>query len=290
MKDQWKLLEPVTVGGVLLRNRIVMPSMESRLSRPDGSVTKTMIDYYVERARGGVGAIIVENTFVDDKESRSSLSSSGLHNDHMIAGKSDLAEAIKAHGAVALIQISHGGRQCHPGATGRQPVAPSAIPCKVTGVMPRELTLAEIEEIQNAFAEAAGRAKQAGFDGVEVHGAHGYLICGFLSPYTNQRTDNYGGRLENRALFALEVISKVREKVGDDVIIGYRMSADEYVPGGLTLEETSRFARMLEEAGVNYVHVSAGIYESGHHIVPPMYLPKAHLVHLAEGIKKPSRT
>jgi len=286
MNEHWKLLEPVKVGTMSLRNRMVMSPMESRLSRPDGSVTRGMIDYYEARARGGVGAIIVENTFVDDRESRSSLSSSGLHSDHMIAGKSELAEAIKAHGAAALIQISHGGRQCHPEATGRQPVAPSAIPCKVTGVMPRELAPVEIEEIQDAFAEAARRAKQAGFDGVEVHGAHGYLICSFLSPYTNKRTDRYGGRLEKRALFALEVIKKVREKVGDDFTVGYRMSADEYVPGGLTLEETSRFARMLEAAGVDYVHVSAGIYESGHHIVQPMYLPKAYLVHLAWGIKK----
>ena len=161
MNEQWKLLESVKVGKLSLRNRIVMPPMESRLSRPDGSVTRAMINYYEERARGGVGAIIVENTFVDDRESRSSLISSGLHNDHMIAGKSELAEAIKAQGAAALIQISHGGRQCHPGATGRQPVAPSAIPCKVIEVMPRELAPAEIEEIQDAFAEAARRANDA---------------------------------------------------------------------------------------------------------------------------------
>lgn len=169
---------------------------------------------------------------------------------------------------------------------GRQPVAPSAIPCKHVGVMPRELSLAEIEEIQNAFAEAARRAKQAGFDGVEIHGAHGYLICEFLSPYTNKRTDKYGGGLENRALFALEIIKKVRDKVSNEFTVGYRMSADEYVPGGLTIEETSGFARMLENANVDYVHVSAGIYESLPHMVPPMYVERAHLVHLAEGIKK----
>lgn len=286
MSSHWKLLEPFNLGKKLLRNRIVMPPMETRLSRPDGSVTKAMIDYYAERARGGVGAVIVENTFIDDKESRGSISSSGLHSDHMIAGKGELAEAIKANGAVALIQIAHDGRQSVPGATGRQPVAPSAIPCKAVGVMPREMTLAEIEEVQDAFAEAARRAKQARFDGVEVHGAHGYLIGSFLSPYTNKRKDKYGGSLENRARFALEVIEKVRAKAGDDFIVGYRISADEFVTGGLTLDETSQFAGMLEAAGIDYIHVSAGIYESGHHIVPPLYLEKAHLVHLAEGIKK----
>lgn len=284
--NKWKLLEPVKVGTLWLKNRIVMPPMESRLSRPDGSVTRAMIDYYEERAKGGVGAIIVENTAVDYKESRSSLSSLVLHNDHMIAGLSELAETIKARGVVALIELGHGGRQCHPGATGRQPVAPSAIPCKVVGVMPREISLGEIEEVQNAFAEAARRAKQAGFDGVEIHGAHGYLVCSFLSPYTNKRTDEYGGSLPNRARFPLEVVRKVRGKVGDGFIIGYRMSADEYVPGGLTLEDTSQFAKMLEDGGVNYVHVSAGIYESAHHITQPLYVGKAHLVHLADGIKK----
>jgi len=236
MIQKWKLLEPIKIGTVSLRNRIVIPPMESRLSRPDGSVTRAMIDYYAERAKGGAGAIIVENTFVDDKESRSSLSSSGLYSDHLIAGKSELAEAIKANGAVALIQLGHGGRECHPEATRRQPVAPSAVPCEIIGVVPREMTIDKIEEVQNAFAEAARRAKQAGFDGVEIHGAHGYLICSFLSPYTNKRTDKYGGSLKNRALFPLEVISKVREKVGNNFIVGYRMSADEYVPGGLTLD------------------------------------------------------
>ena len=289
MTDKWQLLEPIRVGTMSLRNRIVMPPMEARLNRPDGSVTKAMIDYYSERAKGGVGAIIVQNSYIDARESRSSLSQLGVYSDHLIAGLNELAEAIKAYGAAALLQVGHGGRQCAPEATGRQPVAPSAIPCKHVGVMPTELTLTEIEEIQNAFAEAARRVKQAGFDGVEIHGAHGYLIGEFLSPYTNKRTGKYGEGLENRALFALEIIKKVRDKVGDGFTVGYRMSADEYVPGGLTLEETSRFAGMLEKAGVDYVHVSAGIYESMPHIVPPMYLERAHLVHLAEGIKKAVR-
>jgi 2,4-dienoyl-CoA reductase-like NADH-dependent reductase (Old Yellow Enzyme family)/thioredoxin reductase len=283
---KWKLLEPVKVGAMLLRNRIVMPPMYTSSGRPDGSVTKTTKDYYSERARGGVGMIIVEYSYVDDKLSRAAPSQLGAYSDHMIAGLNELVEAIKANGAAALLQIVHGGRQCAPGATGRQPVAPSAIPCKSIGVMPRELTLAEIEEIQKAFVEAARRAKQAGFDGVEIHGAHGYLICEFLSSYTNKRTDKYGGGLENRALFALETIRKVRDEVGNGFTVGYRMSADEYVPGGLTLEETSRFAKMLEGDGVDYIHVSGAIEESAHHTIPPMYIEKAHLVHLAEGIKK----
>lgn len=188
-------------------------------------------------------------------------------------------------GPEVVLQIGHGGRQCHPEATGRQPVAPSAIPYK-GGPMPRELTLLEIIEIQDAFVEAARRAKQAGFDGVEIHGAHGYLLCEFLSSYSNRRTDKYGGNLQSRALFGLEILAKVRRKVGKDFVVGYRVSADEYVPGGLTLEETAPFARMLEAAGTDYIHVSAGNYETLTHLVPPMYVEKAHLVHLAQGIKK----
>lgn len=281
----WKLLEPVTIGTLVLRNRIVMPPMEARLNGPDGSVTRRMIKYYAERAKGGAGLITIQNTHVDDKVSRSAPSQGGIHNDHMIAGLNELAETIQAYGAAAVLQIGHGGRQCAPGATGRQPVAPSPIPYS-GGIMPRELELAEIEEIQDAFAEAARRVKQAGFNGVEIHGAHGYLICEFLSPDANRRTDEYGGKLEARAKFALEIVRRVREEVGNSFTVGYRMSADEYVPGGLTLKETTRFAKMLEEASVNYVHVSAGTYESLPHMVPPMYVESGHLVHLAEGIKK----
>ena len=282
---KWKLLEPIRLGQLCLKNRIVMPPMEARLNGPDGSITRRMIRYYAERAKGGAGLIIVQNTHVDGKASRSAASQGGIHHDHMIAGLNELAEAIQSYRTAAVIQIGHGGRQCAPGAAPMPPVAPSAIPYS-GGVMPRELTLAEIEEIQDAFAEAARRAKQSGFDGVEIHGAHGYLICEFLSPNSNRRTDKYGGNLENRARFPLEIVRKVREQVGNDFVVGYRLSADEYVPGGLELEETGKFARMIEEAGISYIHVSAGTYDSLPHMVPPMYIERAHLVHLAEGIKK----
>lgn len=282
----WKLLEPVTVGKLLFRNRIVMPPMLTCSARLDGSVTKVTLDHYSTRARGGVGAIIVEYSFVDNKASKAAPSQLGIYSDNLLAGLNQLAEVIKANGAAALIQIVHGGRQSSPGAMGREPVAPSAIPSKVTGVMPKELTIAEIVEIEDAFAEAALRAKLAGFDGVELHGAHGYLLSEFLSPYTNHRTDKYGGGLEGRATAALEIIAKIRRKVGSDFIVGYRMSADDYLPGGITIAETGQFAMMLENAGVDYIHVSAGMAESGHHTVQPMYVSKAHNVHLAEGIKK----
>lgn len=286
MKNSFKLLEPLKVGSHTFKNRMVMAPMESRLSNPDGSSTKEMADYYGERAKGGVAAIILENTFVDEKASRSSLVSSGIANDHMIASKYLVANAIKENGAVAIIQLSHGGRQANPGATGLPCVGPSNIACHVTQRIPHELTVSEIAEIEDAFAEAARRSKQAGFDGVEIHGAHGYLVCSFLSPYTNNRTDQYGGSLENRGLFARNIIAKIRAKVGTDFVVGFRISGSEFVEGGLSIEESTQFITSVQN-DIDYVHVSAGNYESmATSMITPLYIPQAPIVHLAAAMKK----
>lgn len=286
MKNAAKLLEPLKVGNYTFKNRMVMAPMESRLSNPDGSSTREMVDYYAERAKGGVAAIILENTFVDEKASRSSLVSSGIANDHMIASKYLVANAIKENGAVAIIQLSHGGRQANPGATGLDCVGPSDIACQVTQRVPHQLTIDEIIEIEDAFAEAARRAKQAGFDGVEIHGAHGYLVCSFLSPYTNNRTDEYGGSLENRGLFARNIIAKIRAKVGADFIVGFRISGSEFVEGGLSIEESTRFIASVQN-DIDYVHVSAGNYESmATSMITPLYIPQAPIIDLAAAMKR----
>ncbi|MBM3713582.1 MAG: NADH:flavin oxidoreductase, partial [Actinobacteria bacterium] len=283
---KWKLLESIPVGSKIAKNRIVMAPMETRLSRMDGDVTREMIDYYAERAKGGTGIIIVENTFIDNLASRSSLSSSGFYSDHLISGKNLLAEAIKGNGAIALIQLSHGGRQARPGATVYEPVAPSAVMCSVTKVMPHALTIEEITKIEDAFAEAAYRAKLAEFDGVEIHGAHGYLVCSFLSPLTNQRTDKYGGDLKNRGRFATNIINKVRERVGRDFIVGYRISATEYVKGGLELEDACSFVSSIQD-NIDYINVSAGIYESpSFWVSASTYIAPGQLIPLASKMKK----
>lgn len=281
-----KLLEPICVGKYIFKNRIVMPAMETRLNTLQGDVTNEMVDYYAERARGGAAAIIVENTFVDNKESRSSLISSGLYTDHLIRGKGLLAEAIKDNGAAAIIQLSHGGRQANGKANPLQPAAPSAVMCKATQRMPRPLSISEIIQIEDAFAEAAARSKLAGFDGVEIHGAHGYLICSFLSPYTNQRTDEYGGSPENRARFALNILKKVRAKVGDGFIVGIRLSGSEFIEGGITIEDTCAFVPLIDSL-VDYYHMSGSIYESAPlHNITAMYLPGGEYVPFAEAVKK----
>lgn len=284
--SEYKLLEPIKVGNSVFKNRIVMPPMETRLNMPNGDVTREMIDYYAERAKGGAAALIVENTFIDDKESRSSLISSGLYSDHLIAGKNLLAEAIKDNGALAILQLSHGGRQAVAAATGLQPVAPSAIASKVIGRMPRALEAEEIETIEDAFADAAERAQTAGFDGVEIHGAHGYLIFSFLSPYSNVREDSFGGSVEKRARFAKNIMRKVRSRVGDGFIVGFRISGSDFIPDGFSLEMACETVPMIEEY-IDYIHVSGGVYEtSAFSTIVPLYGPMGGLIEHAAAIKK----
>jgi 2,4-dienoyl-CoA reductase-like NADH-dependent reductase (Old Yellow Enzyme family)/thioredoxin reductase len=290
-KSKWKILEPIKVGTVLLRNRMVMAPMETMHTNADGSVSQDMVDYYVERARGGIGLIVVQNSAVDTIASRSTFAQLCVNSDHLMPGLAKLAEACKLEGAAIVIQLGHGGRQTRPVCVpGTQIVAPSPVPLEVPGgvpgAMPKEIALEEIEEVQNAFANAARRAKMAGLDGVEIHGAHGYLIGEFISPKTNRRRDKYGGSLENRARFALEIIARVRAMVGQDFMVGFRMSADEFTPNGLTLDEAVPYAKLIANAGVDYIHVSAGTYESRPHLFPIMYYGRGHLLHLADGIKR----
>ena len=282
-----KLMEPIQVGSYTLKNRIVMAPMETRLCTPIGDTTQQMCDYYAQRAKGGTAMIIVENTFVDSKASRSSISSSGLNTDHLIAGKFYLAQAIKENGAVAILQLSHGGIQASGAAVpGMECVGPSAKPSGFVGRMPRALEIEEIQEIEDAFAAAAFRAKCAGFDGIEIHGAHGYLICSFLSPYTNLRNDEYGGTREKRMTFLKNIIRKVREKVGYEFIVGLRISGHEYVDGGLTSEDTCAIGLAVEDE-VDYIHVSVGNYETmANWMISPMYRPEGAIVDLASAIKK----
>ena len=276
------LMQSFQMKKLALRNRIVMAPMLSRLCDPDGIVSQKLIDYYAERAKGGAGLIIVEYCYIDEKESKANQGQLGAYSDQLIAGLGDLAEAIQEWGAKAILQICHAGRSTSAKFMGRQPMAPSAMP-GYTGEMAREMTLEEIEAAMDSFAEAARRAKTAGFDGVELHGAHGYLMAQFLSPYTNRRTDIYG---KDRGLFALRTLERVRARVGPDYVVGYRMSGEEFIEGGITLEETRAFARRLEERGIDYLHVSGGIIEVGEHFITPMYFPKGYLLHLAEGIKQ----
>jgi 2,4-dienoyl-CoA reductase-like NADH-dependent reductase (Old Yellow Enzyme family)/thioredoxin reductase len=275
------LREPFRLKNIELRNRIVMAPMLSRLSLPNGIVSQKLIDYYAERAKGGAGMIIVEYSYIDNLESKAHPLQLGVYDDQLIGGLADLAEVIQERGAKAILQICHAGRSSSAGYMGLQPIAPSAMP-GLEGKIAREMTLEELERIIESFAEAARRAKTAGFDGVELHGTHGYLMAQFVSPYTNRRTDVYG---KDRGLFSLKTLERVRSKVGNDYLVGYRMTGDEFMAGAVTLEETKPLAKRLEEKGIDYIHVSGGFLENGEHSLIPLYFAPGHLLHLAAGIK-----
>jgi len=282
------LFEPHKIGELELRNRIIMPPMGTHYPNKDGTVSKKLVSYHVRRARGGVALNVVEATAVDSTGD-GIFNELGIWDDRHIEGLSLLAEQIKAHGAKAAIQLYHPGRQASSKHTGVQPIGPSPVPYHVFGrfvEVPREVSIQEIEKLVGLFAKGAERAKRAGFDAVEIHGAHGYLICSFLSPSSNKRTDDYGGSIEKRAKFAIEIINAIRDKVGQKFPLTFRLSGSEFMEGGLNLDQTKEIAVLLEETGIDAINVSSGNQNSFRWFIPPMFMPKGCLVHLAEGIRE----
>jgi 2,4-dienoyl-CoA reductase-like NADH-dependent reductase (Old Yellow Enzyme family)/NADPH-dependent 2,4-dienoyl-CoA reductase/sulfur reductase-like enzyme len=232
-----------------------------------------------------VGLIIVEATFIRP-DGRGFTHQLGIHTDAMIPGLSRLTEKVHAAGAKIAIQLHHAGRETTASLAGTQPVGPSPIACPVMREIPHEMSREEITVLEDDFALAAARAQRAGFDAVELHGAHGYVIAAFLSPFSNHRTDEYGGGLQSRARLAVETIRKVRGAVGEKYPILFRISADEWLDGGLTLAQTKAMAPMLVEAGVDAIHVSVGNYATpGGPNIAPMEADVALLVPLAQGIR-----
>ncbi len=282
-----RLFQPTSIGEMKVKNRIVMAAISTRLGTEFGAVSDRIIDYYVERAKGGVGLIVIENTCIDWPIGKAGPNPIRADSDKFILGLHDLAEAVHRYDTKIATQLQHTGRQSTLVNTeGQQPVAPSDVPWLKGGARPRALMIEEIDHIIDKFAEGARRTQRAGFDAVELHAAHGYLITQFMSPYTNKRTDKYGGSFEARMRFPLEIIERAREKIGDNFPIIFRYSADEYIDGGLTLEDGKIIACELEKAGVDALSITSGIYESQYRIFPTMALPRGCNVHLSEEIKK----
>lgn len=278
------MFKPIVIGGVEVKNRIVMPALTMGYAGDDGSVTDQVINFYVERARGGVGLITVGGAY-PELRGKGRPGMLGIHNDSLIDGYRRLTSSIKAFNARVILQILHGGRYVPSSISGTQPVAPSSIPSRITGETPRELTREEIRDIEEAYGEAARRAYQAGFDGVEILAGTGYLISEFLSPATNRRTDEYGGSLENRMRFLLEVIGEVRRRTPGSFIVGCRLSAEEYVDGGNTIREAKIIVRRLEDLNIHYVSVVAGWHESPRPLIS-REVPQGGFVDLAYEIKR----
>ena len=283
-----KLFEPIKIQNVEFRNRIVMPSMENGFAEENGTVSERTIAYYRERAKGGAGWIIVEATYIA-QQGRARRFQLAVDRDETIPGLKRLVDAVHSHGAKISLQINHAGRQASSALSGERIVSASPIACTPKGEVPKPLEKEEINKIIASFGRAAFRAKEAGFDGVEIHGAHGYLIHQFVSSLSNQRTDDYGGTLKNRMRLALEVLKEVRRSVGDEFLIGYRISASDYVEGGLKIEETLKVAQALEKKGIDVLHASAGmanLADSGCFVTPPMAIPRGIHLPLAEAMKK----
>lgn len=279
------LFSEFTIKGKTLRNRTVVAPMVMNLCNIDGTCTERFTAYHETKAKGGFGMIITED-FAVMPNGKGFIKVPGLWDDSQIDGFKEFTKRIKAQGAVIIAQVYHCGRQTSCRLIGEQPWAPSADPCPSIWEVPHEMTIDEIHQVIDAFGETARRAEEAGFDGIELHGAHGYLLAEFLSPYSNQRTDEYGGGLEGRLKFPEEVIRKVRSKVSDDFIVGYRISGDEYVGGGRTIEDTKTIVPYLERAGIDYVHVTAGCYGASDALCPSMYTRHAWIADAAREVKQ----
>ncbi len=286
MKEKFAMVfSPFTVKNLVLKNRLVMPPMGTWYATSFGAVTPRLISYHRERAAGGVGLNFVEFTAVDSK-GKLNPHMLGIYDDAHIPGLKSLVEAVHGAGGKIAVQLGHAGRRARSSINGgRRPWAPSPI-AELGGEIPNEMIQSQIDYIQECFKRAAQRAKQAGFDAVEIHTAHGYLIHQFLSPLSNRRSDQYGGNLENRARFALETLSRVREGVGDEFPIFCRVSADELVEGGSSLGEAKGFAKLLEQEGADVIDVSVGVLESAERTVPPMAVEHGCNIGLAEEIKR----
>ena len=279
------LFQPGRIGRMILKNRFVQSPIFTQYAGTWGEVSDRLIEYYRERARGGAGLLITENTSVDWELGRTVGHPIRIDHDRFRAGLADLVEAVHNEGAKIAVQLHHTGRQNSQGNTERNepPIAPTAGITSAFGTAPRAIELEDIPGLIQRYAQGARRAKEVGFDAVELHGAHGYLLSQFLSPKTNKRTDEYGGSLENRARFALEVVRAVREQVGPDFPVLYRLSVEEPYEGGLSLDDGLAFCEMLEEY-VDALDVSAGNYDTAD-VLLPMH-PPGNLLHYAKAVKK----
>lgn len=277
------LFSPVQIGSMRAKNRLLMSAMSINFGVDEnGFVTDQLTGYLAERARGGAGMILVGGGGVHP----TGLELPGLPalwDDDCIPALKKMVAAVKSHDTCFGVQLMHGGRQSYHD----RKVAPSPIPAPaVVKGIPKELTVDEIAELVAAFGDAARRCRDAGFDFIEVHGAHGYLINQFLSLNSNHRTDDYGGSFENRIRFFLELLADIKAKAGADFPVGLRINGEDYIDGGWTLDDALRLAPVLERNGADYLHVSAGVYGSTQLTIPSMYVSHGCFVHLAEAVKQ----
>jgi len=294
-----KLFSPIQIGNMTVSNRIAMVPTDISSANADGSVNPRVVTYHEEIAKGGCGFIIVGATTPDKLTGRPTVTCLAADEDPLIPGLAHLAEAMHRHGAKCAVQIQHPGRQAAwprknlmsasdhvldvPGSAGHEVIYAENI---AQGKSIRAMTVEEIYDLIEKFGEAAWRVQQAGFDSVELHAAHGYLIAQFMSPFVNKRNDRFGGSFMGRMRFTMEIVTRIQMKCGKDYPLGIRYSGDEWIEGGRTLDETVRVAKLMEEMGLAYVDISAGIFESPGTVMDPMYYPEGWNTYTAEEVKK----
>jgi len=256
-----KLFEVTEINGMQLSNRFVRSATWEGMAEDDGSVTAALVDCMSQLAEGQVGLIISSHAYIKP-EGQAGPKQIGVYKDALINGLKQITQAIQGRGGKIVLQISHSGCSANPKLTGQMPLSPSNVegtfksPCK-------EMTASDIQELIEAFGLAAQRAKTAGFDGVQIHAAHGYLINQFLSPLLNKRTDAYGGSVENRYQILREVLKKVRSAVGNKFPVLIKLNSQDFMEGGLTLEDSLRIGRLLQEDGIDAIELSGGTLRSG---------------------------
>lgn len=257
-----KIFEETTINGMILSNRLVRSATWEGMCDPDGRPTEKLNNCYRDLARGGVGLIITGYAFVRT-EGRQLPCTLGAHTDKFDTEMKKMVDAVHDEGGKICLQLVHVGGQTDVKNAGRTPLAPSAIESKQFSQVPEEMSFADIQGVIKAFGEAAGRAKECGFDAIQLHGAHGYLINQFLSPLTNIRNDEYGGSINNRCRFMIEVLWKVREAVGKDYPVLIKLNGADNLEGGLDLEDAVYAAKLLDQEGIDAIEVSGGTPASG---------------------------
>ena len=279
-----KIFEPGKIGTMELKNRLIVSAMSSHMGNPDGTPNEAVNTYLVRKVQGGWGLVFTEDLGVTQDAGSDPVVGS-LWNDSQIPAWSETVRQVHAAGGLIGAQIYHAGRQRSLKAYPTHPVAPSAIKEPAVPYVPRALEVEEIHEIVKAFGECAARAKKCGFDCIEIHGAHGYLLNQFMSSFSNKRTDEYGGCLINRMRFPLEVLAECRKAVGPNYPIFFRFNTCDYVEGGIELPEAVVMAKMLEEAGVDALHCTQGMFASKQTIIGPGFVPVMNFANNAATIK-----
>ncbi|MEE8378358.1 MAG: NADH:flavin oxidoreductase [Candidatus Aminicenantaceae bacterium] len=262
MKKKSILFTPIKINTVTIPNRFVRSATHDFLAANDGYITERQISLYRNLGKGEVGLIITGHAFVHPA-GKASPYQIGVHDDGTVEGLNRITQAVHEFPARIFLQIAHAGRQTKEKLCGCTPLAPSAVYEPVFKITPKEMTIRDIKAVITQFIQAGVRAKQAGFDGVQLHVAHGYLLSGFVSPYTNKRNDEYGGSLTNRAKIVLEIVKGIKKSAGEQFPLILKMNATDSLKGGLTTEESIQLGTLLEKIGVDGIEVSGGMAESG---------------------------